>query len=185
MHIFASDADCTVVVFIGWECPIVRQYVRRLHALKREFENNDKQVNWITISSNQHDSLAELQHFSQAFKLKIPVLKDPGNKVADLFRATRTPEAFLLDKNQTIVYQGRIDDQFTYGRQRPEPKNRFLADAITNLLDDKKISTPHTAAQGCLIGRVFRNSDNRQTAKVTYSNQISRILQKNCVFVSS
>ncbi len=172
-----ADAGCTVVVFIGWECPLVRQYVPRLNALQQEYR--ERGVRWLTINSNQHDSLTELQHFVQQFDLQVPLLKDPGNRIADRFAASRTPEAFLLDQNYKVVYHGRIDDQFTYGRQRPAVVTRFLADAIDELLADQPVSVASTEPEGCIIGRVFQTDADDEHA-VTYSNQISRILQRNC-----
>ncbi|MGI9518818.1 MAG: redoxin domain-containing protein [Pirellulaceae bacterium] len=172
-----ADASCTVVLFLGRECPLVRQYVPRLNELQEEF--SDRDVRWLAINSNQHDSLAELQHFVEHMELQVPLLKDPGNRIADLFGATRTPEAFLLDESRDVVYHGRIDDQFTYGRQRPAVVTRFLADAIEDVLHGQPVSLPSTEAEGCIIGRVFQAAADGQHA-VTYCNQISRILQRNC-----
>ncbi|MDG2013085.1 MAG: redoxin domain-containing protein, partial [Pirellulaceae bacterium] len=117
--IFADDADFTVVIFMGWECPLVKQYVPRLNDLQNKFA--DQGVRFLAVNSNQHDSLEELKYFARNFELEIPILKDVGNELADEFGAQRTPEAFLLDAEQNIIYQGRIDDQFTYGRQRDKP----------------------------------------------------------------
>lgn len=172
-----QEASATVVVFLGWECPLVRQYAPRLQELQQEFQSQG--VRWLTINSNQHDSLTELQHFARTFNFDIPVLKDVGNRLADQFGAQRTPEAFLLNTDHKIVYQGRIDDQFTYGRQRPDAVSRFLADAIQETLDDKTVTQSYVKPDGCIIGRVMKASGDSENG-VTYSNQISRILQKNC-----
>src|SRR6516165_10448733 len=50
------DKKAVVVVFIGVECPLVNQYVRRFHDLQNEFA--DKGVQFIAINSNSQDSLA-------------------------------------------------------------------------------------------------------------------------------
>jgi len=170
---------CTVVVFVGWECPIVRQYIPTLKRLNETFQSEG--VRLVAVSSNQHDSLSELQHFARTFEIDFPILKDVGNKVADQFAAQRTPEAFVLNSENKVVYQGRIDDQYTYGRQRPEVVSEFLVDAIRETLDRKAVSQPYVAPDGCIIGRVMTADPNDDSvAAVTYSNQISRILQKNC-----
>src|SRR5207247_1185060 len=88
------------------------------------------------------------------------VLRDEGNVVADAFGARRTPEVFILDGERKIRYQGRIDDQFGIGFQRPQPTRRDLALALTELLADKQISQATTPVAGCLIGRVARPKDN-------------------------
>ena len=176
--LFADDATLTVVVFLGWECPLVRQYVPRLKELRSEFANRG--VRWLAINSNQQDSLAELQHFARTFDWQIPILKDAGNQLADEFGAQRTPEVFLLDRDQTVVYQGRIDDQFTYGRQRPDVVTRFLADAIQETLQQQPVSLGYVEPAGCIIGRLFQSTESPTGQAITYSNQVSRIMQKNC-----
>ena len=172
-----KDSKCVVVVFMGWECPLVRLYVPRLVELSQEFADRD--VAWLAINSNSQDSLAELKNFVRTTDFPMPLLKDPGNSIADLFGAERTPEVFVLDEQRRIQYRGRIDDQYTYGRQRPEVVTRYLADAIEELLAGETVSLPATEAEGCIIGRIF-HTENRQASSVTYSKHISRILQNNC-----
>lgn len=173
-----AGRELTVVVFLGHECPLVRAYIPRLNALQKQYQ--DWGVGWLAINSNQQDSLAELQHFVRELKPGFPLLKDPGNVVADQLGATRTPQVFVLDAARTIRYAGRIDDQFTYGRQRTKPQSNDLAQAIDELLAGKPVSVPETDVAGCIIGRMLSPvNDGPET--VTWSNQISRIVYKSCV----
>ncbi len=133
---------------------------------------------FLAIDSNQQDSLAEIAHFAESHKVAFPVKKDPGNKVADLFGATRTPEAFVLDREGVIRYAGLIDDQFGIGYAHDKPKRRFVEDALGDLLAGREVRVPATAAIGCRIGRINRRPP---TGNVTYTNQIARILETNCV----
>ena len=174
-----DELEATVIIFMGWECPIMRQYVPRLKELRAEFQGRG--VRWLAINSNQHDSLSELQYFAKSFNFDFPILKDVGNRLADQFAARRTPEVFLLGSNNRIVYQGRIDDQFTYGRQRPDVVTQFLANAIEETLSGERVSQEYVEPAGCIIGRVFKTGEKANVVPtVTYSNQISRIMQKNC-----
>jgi mono/diheme cytochrome c family protein len=111
-------------------------------------------------------------------KLEIPVLRDAGNKIADLFGAQRTPEAFLLDGERKTVFAGRIDDQFTYGIQRSKVEKAYLTDAIDQFVAGKPIEVAFAEPVGCFIGRVLTP---KADSEVTYSKQIARILQDNCV----
>src|ERR1700691_6045608 len=88
-----KDRRALVVVFIGTDCPLAKQYGSKLVALAHRY--NDKGVQFVAIDSNQQDSLAALTHFARENKFDFPILKDPANQVADLFRAARTPEAFV------------------------------------------------------------------------------------------
>ena len=96
VDLFTADSDFTVVVFMGWECPLVRQYVPGLKSLRERWAKEN--VRWLAINSNQQDSLTELQYFARKFEFDLPMLKDVGNQLADQFGAQRTPEAFLLNK---------------------------------------------------------------------------------------
>ena len=180
-----KDSRAVVVAFIGVECPLAKLYVSRLESLAAEY--GDRGVTVLAIDSNRQDSLTELTGFATRHRLTIPVLKDPDNKVADSFGASRTPEVYLLDADRVVRYRGRIDDQ--YGQhlgeagkrisyQLTEPRRRDLAIAVDELLSDKEISTPLTEAVGCLIGRVRKVAPH---GEVTFSKHVSRILNRRCV----
>ncbi len=173
-----ADARAVVIVFMGWECPMAKLYVPRLNELQKKFDAEG--VRWLAINSNQHDSLAELQAFVRRSEFMIPMLKDPGNLVADQFGATRTPEVFLLDQERRIRYHGQIDDQYGPGLQRARATTHYLADAIGDLLKDQPIALESTEPAGCIIGRVLKTDESGTGNAVTYCNQISRILQDNC-----
>ncbi len=180
-----KDSKAVVVAFIGIECPLAKLYVSRLESLAAEFGNQGVTV--IAIDSNRQDSLTELAGFAARHKLTIPVLKDPDNKVADLFDAKRTPEAYLLDSNGVVQYYGRIDDQ--YGQhlgengkrisyQHTKPRRRDLAIAVEEVLAAKQVSQPLTEVVGCKIGRIPAVTP---SGKITFTKHISRILNKRCV----
>lgn len=165
-----------VVAFLGAECPLANRYAGRLAELERKYVRQG--VTFLGIDSNQQDSLAQLAHLAKFHRIEFPLLKDPGNAVADRFGATRTPEVFVLDGKRVIRYRGRVDDQYGVGYSRPAPTRRDLGEALDELLAGKPVTRPVTEAAGCCLGRV-----QRQPAKgnITYSKQVARILQERCV----
>jgi peroxiredoxin len=171
-----ADQQLVVVAFLGTECPLANLYGPRLVELQQEY--NDKGVAFVGVNSNTHDSLAEIATYVTKHKIAFPMLKDPGNRIADQFKAERTPEVFLLDKHRNVRYRGRIDDQYLRGLSRGKIGRRDLAVAIDELLVGKPISVSHTAPIGCHIGRV-------QTVKphgdITYSKHIAPIINQHCV----
>ena len=112
------------------------------------------------------------------YQIGFPILKDLNNKLADQLGAVRTPEIFVLGPDRVVRYHGRIDDQYGVGYQRQSAGQSFLQSAIDELLAGKPVSKPETAVVGCFIGRVHSPD---ASAKVTYSNQVSRILNNRCV----
>ncbi len=171
-----QEKPLLVVAFLGTECPLAKLYGPRLAKLAADYA--DRGVGFVGINSNSQDSLSELGAYARRHSIEFPLLKDVENRVADQMGAVRTPEVFVLDADRTIRYWGRIDDQYGVGYVRREPERHDLQQALDELLDGKAVSTPVTPAPGCFIGRV-RRAETEST--VTYSNQIARILQRNCV----
>lgn len=174
-----ADRDVVVVAFLGTECPLAKLYAPRLAELSKKWGDR---VAFLGIDSNQQDSLQELAAYAQRHELEFPLLKDPGNAVADQFGAERTPEVFVLDKQRAVRYRGRIDDQYGFadgvGYQRPSATRNDLAEAVNQLLAGEPVSVPTTKSIGCLIGRVRPVNS---SATVTYSNQVARVFQQHCV----
>jgi peroxiredoxin len=168
------------VIFFGTECPLVKLYATRMQELSQEFAK--KGVALVAIDSNRQDAITEIDAFARLNGLTFPILKDVGNKVADQLGATRTPEALLLDSQGTVRYQGRIDNQYTFGAgvgfAQPQLKRKDLAIAVDEMLAGKPVSVATTEFKGCLIGRI---REPQKDAPVTYSNQVARLLNQRCV----
>jgi peroxiredoxin/mono/diheme cytochrome c family protein len=171
-----AKAKLVVVAFIGVDCPLANRYADRLAEMAKEYE--PKGVAFLAIDSNQQDSLPELAHMAKKHKLEFPLLKDPGNAIADRFGAKRTPEVFVLDALRNVRYQGRVDDQYGIGYQQPAPKERDLIRTLDELLAGKAVSKPLTEASGCFIGKVKREAPR---GDITYTNQVARLIQSHCV----
>jgi peroxiredoxin len=171
-----ADQKLIVVAFVGTECPVAKLYATRLVELAKDYE--PKGVQFLAISSNQQDSISDLDRFAKEHKINFPILKDVKNVVADQFGAQRTPEIYVLDKERVVRYHGRVDDQYGVGYVRKKAEQRDLANALDELLAGKSVAKAETQAAGCFIGRVLKPSDK---GEVTYAKQISRILQKRCV----
>jgi peroxiredoxin len=170
-----------VLAFVGTECPLAKIYASRLSELAARYEPQG--VAFIGINSNRQDAVTEIASFARVHGIKFPLLKDLNQVVADQVGATRTPEVVVLDANHAIRYRGRIDDQYgfqsTVSYQKKESAENNLADAVEALLAGKKIAQAEMPAAGCLIGRDLKP---KAESDVTYSNQIARIMNANCVF---
>ncbi|MEO2015028.1 MAG: redoxin domain-containing protein [Fuerstiella sp.] len=171
-----KDHQLVVVAFLGTECPLAKLYGPRLAELHKQYSDNG--VTFIGINANTQDSLAEITAYVTKHKISFPMLKDVGSRIADHFKAERTPEVFLLDENRTVQYHGRIDDQYLIGLSREKVRRRDLAIAIEELLAGKPVSVSHTDPVGCHIGRP---SQVEPHGDVTYSNRIARIFNNRCV----
>jgi peroxiredoxin len=164
-----------VIAFLGTECPLARLYASRLAKLSHEF--SDRGVQFVGISSNLQDSSTELVHFARQHGIEFPLWKDFDQGLANLFEVSRIPEAIVLDRAREIRYRGRIDDQYSIGRQRARAEREDLRIALEELLAGQSISIPRTEPPGCLIGRPAPPDSN---AKITWHDQISRLMQTHC-----
>ncbi len=177
-HALADYAEKKVVIlaFLGTECPLAKLYAPRLTELQKKFA--DQGVQFLGVNSNRQDSITEMAAYARLHDVTFPLLKDLNNKLADQLGAVRTPEIFVLDQDRVVRYHGRIDDQYGVGYVKKNSSEQSLQLAIEQLLAGTTVSIPETAAVGCYIGRVRPAS---AAAKVTYSDQVVRILNQNCV----
>jgi thiol-disulfide isomerase/thioredoxin len=173
------DAKIVVVVFMGTECPIGNAYAPVLVGLSKDYAA--KGVVFVGVNSNRQDDAASVAKHAKEHGIPFAVLKDDGCSLADRFMAKRTPEAFVLDGTRTVRYRGRIDDQMDKGIKRPGPQNRDLADALDAVLAGKDVARSFTEPAGCFVGRGPKAKKAVAGQEiVTYTKQVSRILQKNC-----
>lgn len=180
-----ENRQVMVLAFLATECPLARLYAPRLADMAKLYE--PRGVAFYAVSANTHDSVTALKHFGRAHGIEFPLLKDLNSELAHRLQAQRTPAVYVLDHDGIVRYQGRIDDQYGLqttpaGKQQsyqlPEPRRSDLALALDELLAGKPVSVSQTAPTGCLIGR---HKEPDPSSPVTYSNQIARILNQNCV----
>jgi peroxiredoxin len=171
-----KEKKVVVIAFLGTECPLAKSYGPRLAELQKKFADNGVQI--LGINSNRQDAVTEIAAYARVNHIEFPILKDLNNRVADQLGATRTPEVFVLDQDRVVRYHGRIDDQYGVGYAKKTVSEPYLRSAIQDLVAGKSVAKADTGVIGCFIGRMHAAES---SAKVTYSNQVSRILNKRCV----
>jgi peroxiredoxin len=136
-----------VLLFIATKCPVSNGYNERMEQLAQDYKA--KGVNVIGINSNFTEPVTEVKSHAAEKHLTFTILKDEGNKIADRLGANRTPEAYVLDANNKLVYHGRIDNS-----QRPEGvTSNDLRDALDEMIAGKAVTKTGGAAFGCAIKR--------------------------------
>ncbi|QDT67781.1 Putative peroxiredoxin bcp [Planctomycetes bacterium MalM25] len=171
-----ATAEAVVVVFLGVECPLAKLYGPRLAGLADEYA--DRGVVVLGVNANRQDTPTELIAYARRHGVEFPLLKDNDAAAVDRFGATRTPEAFVLDKQRAVRYRGRIDDQYDVGAIRDQPSVRFVRDALDAVLAGEAVAVEETRAVGCFIGRPKEPDPD---ATVTYSEHVAPVLEKHCV----
>jgi len=136
-----------VVSFLATKCPISNEYNARLRALTEDYAN--KGVAFFAINSSRDESIRMIRAHAEKNRFEFPILKDENNVVADLYRAVRTPEVFVVDTQGMIRYHGRIDNS----RSAAGVRRNDLSEAVNELLAGKDVSIAETKSFGCLIVR--------------------------------
>ena len=137
----------TVIIFISAQCPMVRAYNERIEKLAQDYRA--KGVNVVGINSNVTESADDIKRHISENSFSFVVLRDKGSKVADMLGAERTPEVFLLDASNKLVYRGRIDNH----RDVAQVQTSDLRNAIEETLAGKPVTKTEAAAFGCSIKR--------------------------------
>ena len=137
----------TVLIFIAVQCPVSNAYNERMAKLAEDYKA--KGIAVIGINSNVAEDATAVKAHAAEHKLAFPILKDPGNKIADKLGASVTPEAYFLDANNKLLYHGRIDNS----RNPAQIETSDLRNALDAALGDKPIEKTEAKAFGCTIKR--------------------------------
>ncbi len=149
-----KDAKGCVVIFTCNHCPFAKLYPPRLNDLYAKYTKLGVPV--IAISSTdtvvyEGDSYAAMVKKAKDEKFLFPYLYDNTQQVARMFKAQKTPHAFVIWKengNWVVKYSGAIDDN---GAEPAKVKHRYVSDAVDQLLAGKPVKTPETRSIGCQI----------------------------------
>lgn len=149
----AMGAKGVLVMFSCNTCPYVIKNQERTVAINDYAKKMD--IGVIVLNSNEaqrnsEDSYVAMQSYAKDQQYKWSYVIDENHQVADAFGANRTPEVFLFDKNQKLVYHGAIDDNPTDGSA---VKRHHLKEAINELVAGKEVTVKETRSVGCTIKR--------------------------------
>jgi peroxiredoxin len=138
----------TLIVFISTKCPYSNAYNERMEKIARDYK--PRGVSFVGVNANAHELPEEIKRHATQHGLTFPILKDEGNKLADELGARVTPQAFLVDSGNNLIYQGRVDNS----KNIEQVKSHDLRDALEAFLSGAPIEKPTMRAFGCTIERV-------------------------------
>jgi peroxiredoxin len=101
-----------LVMFICTHCPYVKHVEKGLAALGKDYAGSSLGI--VAIGSNDvtthpDDSPAGLKRQAEAMGFAFPYLYDETQAVAHAYKAACTPDFFLFDSDQRLVYRGQFD----------------------------------------------------------------------------
>jgi thiol-disulfide isomerase/thioredoxin len=147
-----QPAPALVVVFMCNHCPYVKHIASGLAQLARDYL--PRGVALVGISSNDvanypADSPAKMAEEAKAAGYLFPYLYDENQAVAKAYRAACTPDLYLFDGGQRLVYRGQFDDSRP-GNGLPVT-GKDLRAALEAVLAAKPVSLQQKPSLGCNI----------------------------------
>lgn len=139
------------IFFICNHCPYVIHSINAIVNITNKYLPLG--VNFAAISSNDiieypADSPDKMKLFAQKYGLKIPYLYDESQEVAKAYQAECTPDNYLFDAKNKLVYRGRLDPSRPYGSE--STGSEYLG-AINAMLAHQSISEIQYPSIGCNI----------------------------------
>lgn len=145
----AKSHKAVVVMFIATQCPYSNAYNDRMRDMAAAYEK--KGILFVGINSNKSEPAEEVLSHGKKHGFSFLLMKDPDNKVADLYEARHTPEVYVVDPEGKLRYHGRIDENYEDPSKVTSPD---LKNALDSLLAGQPIAKVETKAFGCSIKRV-------------------------------
>ena len=141
-----------LVMFICPHCPFVKHVQDELARLGRDYHDRDIAI--IAISSNDaesypDDSPPRLKDMAEKLGFRFPFCYDESQEIAKAYGAECTPDFFLFDATQKLVYRGQLDGS--------RPGNGVpvtgidLRLALDSVLSDLPVDTNQKPSIGCNI----------------------------------
>jgi len=147
-----QGAPGLLVIFLCNHCPYVKHVQHELAQLVKEYQA--KQIAVVGISSNDavaypDDSPAMMVKEKAKVGYTFPYLCDETQKVALAYQAACTPDFYVFDRNQQLVYRGQMDSSRP-GNPVPVTGNDLRA-ALDAVLAGKPVSPDQRPSMGCNI----------------------------------
>jgi peroxiredoxin len=147
-----QGAPALLVIFLCNHCPYVKHVRTELARLCKEYQARG--VGMVGISSNDvtthpDDSPAMMAREKVQAGYAFPYLYDESQAVARAYQAACTPDFFVFDKSQRLVYRGQLDASRP-GNSIPVT-GKDLRAALDAVLAGKQPADDQRPSMGCNI----------------------------------
>ena len=142
----------TLVSFVCNHCPYVRHIATTFAGLSSTWQQQG--IGIVAINSNDVDAYPDdapvkMKTQAREWNWQFPYISDTDQVVAKAYHAACTPDFYLFDADNTLVYRGRLDDS-TPRNDKPLT-GADLGGAIAALLAGQPIDDAQSPSIGCNI----------------------------------
>ena len=142
------ERKVTVLVFWSGGCPCVRRYQGRVDALLDQYPADSVRV--VGVSSNAGESFEDVIRVAKERRVRMPIFRDEGGRVAQAVGARSTPTVVVIDGRGALRFRGWIDNERLPGNPEREP---YLERAIRGVLEGRGDFAERSPIYGCAITR--------------------------------
>lgn len=148
-----KNAKGFIIVFTCNHCPFAKLYSQRFNDLNTKYSSLGVPllaINSLDTAMYEDESFINMKNKSTTEIFNFPYLCDNMQTVGKNFGADHTPHAYVIWKENNkwkIKYSGAIDDN----GEEPKKATPYVANAVTELLENKQVSMPVTVSVGCKI----------------------------------
>jgi len=168
-----------VVAFTSLTCPLSQKLAPAL--ARTEERALAVGFGCVHIAVSGLDGAEDLAAHARTFGFAGEVLRDSDGALVRAFDVRTTTEVFVVDASGTLRYRGAVNDQYGLGHALDAPRHHYLDEALRALLRGQEPEHAATTAPGCLVERNGRSGSDVAVEGVTYSRDISRLMQRSCV----
>lgn len=152
IHELHPGANAYVVIFMCNHCPFVIHVREELARLGNAYAGKGVQI--VAINSNDveaypADSPENMKKTSAEWGLPFPYVFDEDQSVAKAYRAACTPDLFVFDDEQRLVYRGQLDDSRPSNHKPIDGKD--LRAALDAILAGLPVNSDQRPSIGCNI----------------------------------
>ena len=140
-----KDLKGTVISFLSSKCPCSNSHLIHLMDLQEKFP----QFLFIGINSNKKGIKKEIQSFFKKKGLSFPILFDKNLKLANSFRAIKTPHTFVISEKGRLLFHGGITNSINF----KFATKFYLRESLLRLSNKKPLEQIYARAIGCSITR--------------------------------
>lgn len=173
----AAGERGTVLALTSVTCPVGQKLFPAL--ARAEAVADRLGFGFVHVGVQGLDDAAALRAHAERHGLEGLVLQDIDGGLARALDARTTTEVFVVDARGTLRYRGALNDQYGIGFALPAAREHFLRDALVALATAKELEVPATSAPGCVVEHEVETVGG--ASDVTYSRDISRLMQRSCV----
>jgi peroxiredoxin len=146
-RLYNAEAHATVALFLSVKCPCSNAYNDRIRQIAARYAG--RSVHFLGIYANTDESAPDTVTHARTRGFTFPIVHDENGLGADHFRASVTPQAFVMDSQHVLRFAGRIDNS----RDPATVTHQELSDALDAVLAGRPVATPQTPSFGCAIAR--------------------------------